>query len=128
MIRVAVFPSHGRAYIPNKAKEYLEKHKGVKHWRVLLAEYIDSLADTHSTVTEDVYCRFVGDKHATYIKVGNHLFCKDPDDSIKIITYHIQIAEVDNSKRWKIGEYDGAESIQYYEEPKCIDATINMYE
>lgn len=37
----------------------------------------------------------------------------------------MKIVDVDTSKPWKIGEYDGAEGIEYFNEPEILDKETN---
>lgn len=130
MIRIAIFPNYGGIFILKEAKEYIESWKGI-NWRVLLAEYIDSLEDTHDTITQEVYDNFCKSSDISYIKSKGHFFCKDLEDScsplVSSLVYRVKIVDVDNTRKWRIDEYDGAEDIEYFREPVLVDKELNMY-
>lgn len=66
MIRVAIYPNYGGFYTSKEAKEYMNT-KSNMNWRLSLAEYIDSLEDTHSDITQEVYDNFIKSKDTPYI-------------------------------------------------------------
>ncbi len=43
-------------------------------------------------------------------------------------TYKMEVVDVDTSRIWKIIEYDGAEGIEYFSEPRIIDKDLNFGE
>jgi hypothetical protein len=49
-------------------------------------------------------------------------------DSEEMCIKTISIVTVDETRRWGIGEYDSAEHVKYFEEPKMIDAKYNYCE
>lgn len=125
MIRVAIYPDYGSIYISKEGKDYINSRKDV-NWRVSLAEYIDSLEDTHSNISQEVYDNFVNSKNIQYIKSKDLFFFKDLEEKFGLV-YRVKVVDVDNSKKWVISEYDGAEDIDYFSEPILVDKELNMY-
>lgn len=125
MVRLAIYPDYGSSYISKEGKEYINSRKGV-NWRVSLAEYIDSLEDTHSEITKDTFDSFVNSKNTQYIKSKDLFFFKDLEESFGLV-YRVDIVDVDTTKKWRISEYDGAEDIEYFSEPVLVDKELNMY-
>lgn len=125
MIRVAIYPDYGSIYISKEGKDYINSRKDV-NWRVSLAEYIDSLEDTHSNISQEVYDNFVNSKNIQYIKSKDLFFFKDLEEKFGLV-YRVKVVDVDNSKKWMISEYDGAEDIDYFSEPILVDKELNMY-
>lgn len=125
MVRIAIYPDYGSTYISKEGKEYINSRKGV-NWRVSLAEYIDSLEDTHSSISQEVYDYFVNSKNVQYIKSKGLFFFKDLESKFGLV-YRVKVVNVDNSKKWMISEYDGAEDIDYFSEPVLVDKELNMY-
>jgi len=124
MKRIAINPSYGSFQIPS---QFLDKiNKSNINFRVAVAECIDKLEDTHRSIDTEAYDNFMT-SNDWYIKCGNSFFFKDLEDEYNQ-TYHLEIVDVDISKKWKIEEYDGAEDIVYYFEPKLIDKELNMWE
>lgn len=123
-IRVALFPSHGGGCCP---KELIDKvEKSGKHWRVALADCIDELDCNCEDLTQEVYNNFErNDTGNWYLKWKDHFYYKDTEKGN--LVYKIRVAVVDTSMKWKIEEYDGAESIYYFREPKLVDKELNMY-
>lgn len=122
--RIAINPSYGLFHIPS---QFLGKvNESDKNFRVVVAEYIDDLKDTHETINQDVYEKFRKSSD-WYIKCGNHFYFRDLDDEYNQV-FGLEIVDVDTSKKWKIKEYDGAEDIVYYSEPRLIDKELNMWE
>jgi len=130
MVRLVIFPNFGGIYILKEAREYIESRKGI-NWRVSLAEYIDSLEDTHDAITQEVYDSFCKSSDIPYIKSKNQFFCKDLEDTcsplVSSLVYRVKIVDVDNTRKWRIDEYDGAEGIEYFNEPVLVDKELNMY-
>lgn len=125
MVRVAIYPDYGSSYISKEGKDYINSRKGI-NWRVSLAEYIDSLGDTHSNISQGVYDNFVNSKNIQYIKSKDLFFFKDLEEKFGLV-YRVKVVDVDNSKKWMISEYDGAEDIDYFSEPILVDKELNMY-
>lgn len=125
MVRVAIYPDYGSIYISKEGKDYINSRKDV-NWRVSLAEYIDSLEDTHSNIPQEVYDNFVNSKDMQYIKSKDLFFFKDLEEKFGLV-YRVKVVDVDNSKKWMISEYDGAEDIDYFSEPILVDKELNMY-
>ena len=125
MVRVAIYPDYGSIYISKEGKDYINSRKDV-NWRVSLAEYIDSLEDTHSNISQEVYDNFVNSKNIQYIKSKDLFFFKDLEEKFGLV-YRVKVVDVDNSKKWMISEYDGAEDIDYFSEPILVDKELNMY-
>lgn len=125
MVRLAIYPDYGSSYISKEGKEYINSRKGV-NWRVSLAEYIDSLEDTHSEITKNTFDSFVNSKNTQYIKSKDLFFFKDLENSVGLV-YRVEIVDVDTTKKWRISEYDGAEDIEYFSEPVLVDKELNMY-
>lgn len=125
MVRLAIYPDYGSSYISKEGKEYINSRKGV-NWRVSLAEYIDSLEDTHSEITKDTFDSFVNSKNTQYIKSKDLFFFKDLENIVGLV-YRVEIVDVDTTKKWRISEYDGAEDIEYFSEPVLVDKELNMY-
>ena len=125
MVRVAIYPDYGSIYISKEGKDYINSRKDV-NWRVSLAEYIDSLEDTHSNISQEVYDNFVNSKNIQYIKSKGLFFFKGLDTDYGLV-YRVKVVDVDNSKKWMISEYDGAEDIEYLNEPVLVDKELNMY-
>lgn len=123
LVKIAINPKHGSFAIP---KYFSKEDNNGKDLRVALAEYIESLEDTHVDINQDIYDNFVND-HNWYIKCGKLFFFKEPNALVKII-HRLEVVEVDTRRKWKIDNYDGAESIVYFEEPKLVNADLNMYE
>lgn len=125
MVRIAIYPDYGSIYISKEGKDYINSRKDV-NWRVSLAEYIDSLEDTHSNISQEVYDNFVNSKNIQYIKSKDLFFFKDLEEKFGLV-YRVKVVDVDNSKKWMISEYDGAEDIDYFSEPILVDKELNMY-
>ena len=125
MIRVAIYPNYGGYYISKEAKEYIDTRKNI-NWRLSLAEYIDSLEDTHSNITQEVYNEFVRSNNIPYIKSKGLFFFKDTEEKFGL-EYKVKVVDVDNTKKWRISEYDGAEGIEYFSEPVLVDKELIMY-
>lgn len=125
MVRIAIYPDYGSSYISKEGKDYINSRKDV-NWRVSLAEYIDSLEDTHSNISQEVYDNFVNSKNIQYIKSKDLFFFKDLEEKFGLV-YRVKVVDVDNSKKWMISEYDGAEDIDYFSEPILVDKELNMY-
>lgn len=125
MVRIAIYPDYGSIYISKEGKDYINSRKGI-NWRVSLAEYIDSLEDTHSNISQEVYDNFVNSKNIQYIKSKDLFFFKDLEEKFGLV-YRVKVVDVDNSKKWMISEYDGAEDIDYFSEPILVDKELNMY-
>jgi hypothetical protein len=125
MVRIAIYPDYGSIYISKEGKDYINSRKDV-NWRVSLAEYIDSLGDTHSNISQEVYDNFVNSKDMQYIKSKDLFFFKDLEEKFGLV-YRVKVVDVDNSKKWMISEYDGAEDIDYFSEPVLVDKELNMY-
>ena len=124
--RIAIFPSYGGCGVPEEFKAVINNSS--RSWRLVAAELIDSLKDTHSEIDEDVYTEFLHkpfSKNNWYLKCGNNFYFKTEEESSFV--FRLKIVEVDTSKKWKIDEYDGAEGIEYFREPVLVDKELNMY-
>lgn len=125
MIRVAIYPNYGGYCISKAAKEYIDTRKNI-NWRLALAEYIDSLEDTHSNISQEVYDDFVSSNNTPYIKSKGLFYFKDTEEKFGL-EYRVKVVDVDNTKKWRISEYDGTEGIEYFSEPVLVDKELNMY-
>lgn len=125
MIRIAIYPNYGGFYTSKEAKEYINTRSDV-NWRLSLAEYIDGLEDTHSNITQEVYDEFIRSKDIPYIKSKGMFFFKNLEENFGL-AYRVKVVDVDNTKKWRISEYDGAEGIEYFKEPVLVDKELNMY-
>lgn len=124
--RIAIFPSYGGFGIPDEFKVIIDNDP--RNWRVVVAELIDKLEDTHSHMSQEIYDEFVHkpfDKNNWYIKYEDYFYFKTEENSS--FALKIKVVEVNTSKKWKISEYDGAEEIVYFEEPELVDKELNMY-
>lgn len=122
--RIAINGRYGSFKIPNFLKENVNNSN--RYYRVVLAELIDGIPDTHSKITQEIYDDF--EKNSIeYIKCGNYLYFKDFQEKYPIVNI-CKIVEVDTSLKWKISNYDGSETIEYFKDPKLVNATLNMWE
>ncbi|MGV3076464.1 hypothetical protein ACEE21_15405 [Clostridium baratii] len=122
-LRVALFTSYGGGHCPKELEDKV-KNSG-KHWRVALAECIEELECNCDDLTQKIYDDFKrNDTGSWYLKWNSHFYYKDKENNT---VRKIRLALVDISKKWKIEEYDGAESIYYFREPVLVDKELNMY-
>lgn len=68
----------------------------------------------------DEYVKILGDNS----NIESYIF---PSEERYIHTNTFSICEVDISRKWGIGEYDGAESIVYYDNLEPICEELNFY-
>ena len=125
--RIAICPSMPDITIPNNFIGHLKSSK--KHFRVALAELIDSIENTHEVIDFKVEWDFqtsVFDKNNWYIKSKDRFFFKNEDEPDFI--YEILIVEVDTSRKWRIGWSEFEEFIDYFKVPELLDEELNMYD
>lgn len=120
-VRVALFLKGGS--FPRELKEEVQKSN--KHWRVALAECIDQLECNCEDLTQKVFDDFENNRiDSWYLKWNNHFYYKDSENNV---VRKIRLALVDTSKKWKIEDYQGSESIYYFREPVLENKELNMY-
>lgn len=125
-IKVAIFENYGYNYCPNWVLEKIDKNKNFRiSLAKLLCEFeINSFANSLTNENfSNVFEKLKSGK-IDYIKFDDEFvwFC----DLGSKLSSKIRIVEVDTSKPWRINDYDGAESIEYFDGIKCIDEEINM--
>lgn len=124
-VKIAINPTYGCLMIPS---QFIDKiNNECKNFRVTLAECIGELQDTHKEIDTDTYVNFKNQKTEWYIKAGNDFYFKDLEEGFNVV-YNLEIVEIDTNKKWKITEYDGAEGVVYFNEPKVMDEELNMCE
>lgn len=130
-MKIAIYPNHGSSYIP----PFITKQLSGKDWihnRIELANIIGRLEPTHEEITQEIYDLYSSHKpnelnFCDYIKDSkdpNVIFVKDLESQYGYV-YRIKVVDVDTSKIWRIGEYDGAEGIEYFNNPEIIDKDLN---
>lgn len=122
IVKIALFTSYGGGSCP-KELENMVKSSG-KHWRIALAECIENLECNYDYLNQEIYDNFErGNTDNWYLKSNDSFFYKDEDNTVR----KIELKVVDTDKKWKVKEYDGAESICYFKEPILVDKELNLY-
>lgn len=123
IIRVAYFPDSGYEKTIAPIQKILNNATSEK-WRIDVAEYLDKLP---CNVNKKTILKHYNEKKQIYLKDSynpNVVFILNTNGSYS----QINIESVDTSKCWKIDEYDGAESIEYFKKPIIIDKELNLCE
>lgn len=136
MIKVAIYSGYGMPAMTNDMKKLIEDNKGLSlvELRMKLAEHIESRVGCMSELlSEDMKAM------ETWFKCQPEMFLRVDEKSENHTLYAcwdceekriktISVVNVDETRRWGISEYDGAESVKYFKEPKVIDAKYNYCE
>ena len=143
MIEIVIFSSYG-GMIPESLRKVMTANKNLSivEQRMKAAKYVKSHSENISELIHNSnngycyshWCEQNSDKFAIIdefpvreIKgktLTHYLFWDKENEQ----TFSLSIVEIDETKRWKITNYDGAESISYFDEPKLIDAKYNLCE
>jgi len=133
-MKIAIYPNYGSIYVPLFIKNQLLTKTWIQQ-RIEIATIVENLKSTHEEITQEIYDLFVTHNSnevnaLSYLKSSKNnglIYVKESELKYGQ-TYMIQIVDVDTTKIWKIGEYDGAEGIEYFSEPKIIDKSLNLGE
>ena len=118
-MKIAIFPGYGSNTIPDFLIDAVNKQE--RNYRVVLAEEIEKLNDTHEEITDELFIAFRDGKIDTpYIKANDHMYFMSSTGYTKMID-EIALVEIDKNKPWRINDYDGAEGVEYFKGIKVID-------
>ena len=136
-MKIAIFSGYGGFYIPSfiendkRYKIIPNKQENEAKRRKIMADIIEELPYTHKELNQDVFSEFTSRKNKKeYLKTEsdpNVIYVKNIKNT-PIYSIEITLEEVDSSIPWKIDEYDGAEGIEYWNEPKIIDKELGYAE
>lgn len=143
MIEIVIFSSYG-GIIPESLRKVMATNKNLSivEQRIKAAEYVKSHSEDISKLVHNSnngycyshWCEQNPDKFAIIDEFSfreikgkaltHYLFWDKKNEQ----TFSLSIAKIDETKRWKITNYDGAEGVSYFDEPKLIDAKYNLCE
>lgn len=134
-MKVLIFPGYGGCIHTDEMKEAAEQQSGALAGRTgRVVEVVESAevrdisgdigGDFKSVLTElkNNYGKIIGLKGLDSNKESIYYYTWSNDINLAI---KLTIEDVDTSKPWKIGEYDGAEYIEYYRIPEILDEESN---
>ena len=134
-MKVLIFPGYGGCIYTDEMKEAAEQQSGALAGRIgRVVDVVESaeVRDTSGDIDGDFksvleelknnYGKIIGLKGLDSNKERIHYYTWSNDINWAI---KLMIVDVDTSKPWKIGEYDGAEYIEYYNIPEIIDEESN---
>lgn len=119
-MRLAFASSYTGLRIPDMFKEQIKKDS--RNMRIVLAECLDNLPINCNSIE---YSEFIDNESISYYKYSN-------DDPVcfkldKYNSYELEVIDVDVSKPWRVCNYDGIESIEYYPNKyKVVDKELNI--
>jgi hypothetical protein len=130
-MKIAIYPNHGGVFIPSIIQKQLTEVSWIKN-RIKMASIIENLSPTHDKITQKIYDNYEqsNDKNVYYLKDitnPNWIYVKNFDMQFPYVIA-IKIVDVDTTRIWRLSGYDGAENIEYFGEPKIIDAELNYAE
>ena len=118
-MKIILFTSFGGSFLP---KEITDKLKDGEDFRVRMAEEVDKLP-----FVSEPYEGFIS-SDKTYLRSSNApniIYSKSEDGRL---VSRAKIESVDTSKPWRIVDYDGVESIEYFNGVTVINADTNECE
>lgn len=133
-MKIAIYPNFGSNHIPDFIRKQLSDRSYIQN-RIEMVSILENLEPTHDEINQEIYNQYSSKEpnelnFFDYIKDSknsNIVFVKDFTDKLNWV-YMIEIVEVDTTKVWKIGNYDGSESINYFKEPTIINKELNLGE
>lgn len=113
-MKIALFTNYGGNHIPNFIKERVKNNKS--HYRVALVEELTKLKPNCDKYTQENYDDFSSNKEQTYLWDGksNYIYCRCDNASEYYLISKIEFIDLDTDKPWRIKNYDGVESIEYF--------------
>lgn len=139
-MKIAIFSSYGANFLTEEMKVLIERESFVED-RARIAEYLEKKAkECEKKVSFDIIEENFFEIKSFLEKNKNDVFLlKNKLDTSKKQTFIyyddninytsiISVVDVDISKKWNINTYDGAEGVNYYEEPKLIEEKYNYYD
>lgn len=131
-MKCIIFSGFGVGRLPNEVSELeiIKRREKGELFRLdsELINAIESLPWVSLTVKElrelgditDEYVKILGDNS----NIESYIF---PSEERYIHTNTFSICEVDTNRKWGIEEYDGAESVVYYDNLEPICKELNFY-
>ena len=121
-MKIAIFPGYGSNCYTDFMIDALNNSD--KYERATLADVLEALPITHEEINQKDYNEF---EH------NNKEYIKDKEGQIylKSNTGHVcrvKLVEVATSQPWRINDYDGAESIEYFKGVEYVDKEIGLAE
>lgn len=134
LMKIVIYSGYGSCYVPPVMRKEIENEDFI-HGRIKLASILEDLEPTHEELIQTIYDEFVSENPKDK-ETLHYLKCsKDPSivyvknlEDVYGFTYKMEVVDVDTSRIWKIIEYDGAEGIEYFSEPRIIDKDLNFGE
>ncbi|MCG8474432.1 MAG: hypothetical protein MI784_03000 [Cytophagales bacterium] len=128
-MKIAIFPGFGGCGYPDIISDKIKNYDDWDTmWRVRIAEIIEDIPDTYG-VTEDNFYECFRD---FFSEPNQKNVFKFKDKMFFVSEYNhvaeIQIVDIDTSRHWKVSEYDGAESVQYFNDIKVVNKITNESE
>ena len=134
-MKVLIFPGYGGCIYTDEMKEAAEQQSGALAGRIGRVVDVVESAEVRDT-SGDIDGDFKSVLEELKNNYGKIIGLKGLDSNKELIHYYtwsndihwaikLMIVDVDTSKPWKIGEYDGAEYIEYYNIPEIIDEESN---
>lgn len=118
-MKIAIFPGYGSNNIPDFLIDAVNRQE--RNYRIVLAEEIEKLSDTHEEITDELFVAFRDGKlDIPYIKANDHIYFMSSAGYTEMID-EIALVDIDKDKPWRINDYDGAEGIEYFNGIKVVD-------
>ena len=125
MIRLALHGTFGMMGVPDVLKDKIDKNK---NYRLELARLIDELPCVNQgdiyDLTESLLNLEIPYFKREYDSVVSFYY-KLPNGELLEGIDMIRVESIDNTKPWRISEYDGLETVEYFEGVTVLDEETN---
>lgn len=124
MIEIAVFSGYGAIDKLDSRIKAMSKGSWTIDERIKLAEYLKANSKEINYDNSDEASKVPG-LYRMKNKHGSESYINSVRIGSIVEFTVMTIENIDTDRMWRIREYDGAESIEYYSEPEIIDSRYN---